>query len=219
MLIRSTSEADIGIPNEPLQPTSSTLQETEEKADPLAVQPEKPGESLLGATSADAGPSAAGTAETQEESKQLAKPVSVEEIQDPEGPTAKTDVANGTQETAESNMSLDKEVEEPVGTTQISQPEPSTAISAPAAKEPKAGEKRKATESATTNGDDNVEAKEVEAPAKKQKGSPIKNAINKVGAAVKKAGRPKKDKTEKKEPAPVGKTARRTRSQAKGDVV
>lgn len=73
-------------------------------------------------------------------------------------------------------------------------------------KSPVAGQKRKAEDDTGANGDPASKKANVEAtPATATNGSP----------SPRKAGRPKK---EKKPPAPIGKTARRTRSQGAADI-
>lgn len=223
------------MPKRPLQSTVAKDDDlanssTDKKADQFATQTDTPHESLIGTAPITTEHNATTAAARTEEAKHLAKPVSIEEVQDPEGPTTETSAVNnaskpeitnaaGDPPTPKGSKDLEMEDAKPSATKEPSQPGTTAAISELVDGEPKTGVKRKATESPITNRDANPEVKEAEVSAKKQKGSPIKNVINKVGAAVKKVGRPKKDQTQKKNPAPIGQTARRTRSQAKADAV
>jgi hypothetical protein len=157
------------------------------------------------------------------------KPVSLEEVQDPEGLTVKpklpdNDTAkpatsdNATGPSApEENKDVAMTDAQPTVATGPSKPEPVPTVSEPTLDEHKTGQKRKADEPAAVNGAIVPETEQSQAPPeKKHKASPIKRAMDKVSSAVKKAGAPKK---EKNQPAPVGRTARKTRSQGKADDV
>ncbi|ETS87659.1 hypothetical protein PFICI_01487 [Pestalotiopsis fici W106-1] len=204
---------------------TDSVKAAEAEADQLAAQPEKPSDNLTSSAPINAKPSAAAASTNEELSNEPPKPVSLEEVPDPEGPTTKLKAAEDvvspepTKEPAATAVSEEKKDAEvtdaqPTVTTGPSQPEAVPAVSELVAEKPKSGQKRKAEEpaAAAVNGD---EAAEQQAPAaKKQKESPIKRVADKVSNTIKKVGRPKK---EKKEPAPVGKTARKTRSQGKAD--
>lgn len=206
---------------------TDSVKAAEAQADQLAAQPEKPSDNLSSAP-INAEPSAAAVAPANEElSKEPPKPVSLEEVSDPEGPATKLkaaedvvkpDAAKEPEAAPVSEEKKDAEMTEtqPTVTTGPSAPEAVPAVSEPVAEEPKTGQKRKAEEPAAAapavNG--NKTAEQQASPEKKQKVSPIKKVAEKVTNTVKKVGRPKK---EKKEPAPVGKTARKTRSQGKAD--
>lgn len=206
---------------------TDSVKAAEAQADQLAAQPEKPSDNLSSAP-INAEPSAAAATPANEElSKEPPKPVSLEEVSDPEGPATKLkaaedvvkpDAAKAPEAAPVPEEKKDAEMteEQPTVTTGPSAPEAVPAVSEPVAEEPKTGQKRKAEEPAAAapavNG--NKTAEQQASPEKKQKVSPIKKVAEKVTNTVKKVGRPKK---EKKEPAPVGKTARKTRSQGKAD--
>ncbi|KAH6648430.1 hypothetical protein BKA67DRAFT_363590 [Truncatella angustata] len=211
------------------QSTDSTIKAPESLADQLATDPDNTGDSVVSSAPINAETDAAKAPE--EEAKQSPpKPVSVEVVQDAEGPTAKSaavnDVAKPETTAANTASSAPKEAPQenddtttggaqPTVTDGETKPDTVPVVSEPASVKPKTGAKRKAEEPATTNGEPGPEDKPAAAhPEKKQKSSPFKKALDKVSSAVKKGGRPKK---EKKEPAPVGRTARVTRSQAKTD--
>ncbi|KAI1859806.1 hypothetical protein JX265_010255 [Neoarthrinium moseri] len=205
--------------------TSETKQQLSE-AEKLATQPEKLTEDVsapLNANPINAEPITASSTVPGDDPKKSAKPVSVEEVQDPELPAAKPTTANealkpesSTAETAKPAPAKDVEMNDApqpaVSASQdapnpVSKPEPA----GPLPSEPQTGAKRKAAEAPTANGDVS-ETHEPEGPAEKKHksfGSAVKDAIKKVG-------RPKKDK---KAPAPVGRTARKTRSQGNADPI
>ncbi|KAK6079744.1 hypothetical protein SCUP234_05503 [Seiridium cupressi] len=212
----------------PGQAAESSLKTAETQADQLAAQPEKPSAGLSSSAPINAEATAGTDSTTGEQPKKSPKPVSLEEVSDPDGPATKPTVANDVVKpatTAKTTAPPAPEETEDVAMTDAqpsvatgpSKPEPIPAVSEPKTDEPRTGQKRKAPEALTANGEVSPDTNDTEAPAgKKQKSSPIKNAVNKVTAAVKKAGRPKKDK---KQPPPVGKTARKTRSQGKPDEI
>lgn len=195
---------------------ADSLKAKEAEADQLAAQPDKPSDNTATSTKPI---NAEPAAEVEDPSKQPPKPVSLEEVPDPDGPATKLTAAEDVVKpdpvpaAAPSSSSEKKDAAmtdvQPTVATGPAEPAPVPAVSEPAAAPaPKPGQKRKAEEPAAVNGSE-------EAPtAKKQKESPLKKVADKVAATVKKAGRPKK---EKKERAPVGQTARKTRSQGKAD--
>lgn len=194
---------------------ADSLKAKEAEADQLAAQPDKPSDNTATSTKPI---NAEPAAEVEDPSKQPPKPVSLEEVPDPDGPATKLTAAEDVVKpdpvpaAAPSSSSEKKDAAmtdaQPTVATGPAEPAPVPAVSEPAAAPAsKPGQKRKAEEPAV-NGSE-------EAPtAKKQKESPLKKVADKVAATVKKAGRPKK---EKKERAPVGQTARKTRSQGKAD--
>ncbi|KAK8089777.1 hypothetical protein PG997_004738 [Apiospora hydei] len=185
-----------------------------------AVQSDKP-EALEDTTNAT----------TDRDSKEVPKPVSVEEVPDRELPDPKqlgagsvTQPANEQETAPPPAKKADSPVAEPPAGTVPKEDAQSTGpaqVLAETAKgEPQTGEKRKADDPAAhdevTNGDDassaNVDEKLQVSPAKKQKTQDNETNGDNTGA---KRGRPKK---EKKPPAPVGRTARKTRSQAAAEL-
>ncbi|KAK8056966.1 hypothetical protein PG993_002193 [Apiospora rasikravindrae] len=170
-------------------------------------------------------------ATTDGDSKEVPKPVSVEEVPDRELPDTKqlsagsvTQPANEQQTAPPPAKKADSPAAEPAAGTVPKEDAQSTGpaqVLAETAKgEPQTGEKRKADDPAaheeSTNGDDassaNVDEKLEASPAKKQKTQDNETNGDNTGA---KRGRPKK---EKKPPAPVGRTARKTRSQAAAEL-
>lgn len=139
----------------------------------------------------------AGAGASDAEAKLLAKPVSVEEVSDKGTPAANPPAAAtiNTSETTAPEITTEPDVEK---------------------SEPETGDKRKADEVAF----DAAEAKPAlngtaghnDEPAEKKQKS---NGTSTNGTAPKKPGRPKKDK---KAPAPVGRTLRKTRSQGAADI-
>ncbi|KAK8048864.1 hypothetical protein PG994_010594 [Apiospora phragmitis] len=169
-------------------------------------------------------------ATTDGDSKEVPKPVSVEEVPDGElagskqlGAGSVTQPAN-EQETAPplAKKADSPGAEPPSGTVPKEDAQstgPAQVLAEPAKVQPQTGEKRKSDDPAEheeTNGHDasssaNVDEKPA-SPAKKQKTEDNEtNGDNTGGKRV----RPKK---EKKPPAPVGRTARKTRSQAAADL-
>ncbi|KAI0017375.1 hypothetical protein F4780DRAFT_782351 [Xylariomycetidae sp. FL0641] len=170
-------------------------------ADKVGNQPEKsedkPASTTEPAASATTGTNA--PTEKSGDSAEAPKPVQVEEVRDQDLPKTEPPVMTGALQTDKPADGEAKTDGAPVATTgpeTTEVPEVSTA----------AGDKRKAEAPAQTNGEAAADkANEEEPTEKKQKTN---------GAAAtespKKPGRPKKDK---KAAAPVGRTARKTRSQ------
>ncbi|KAI1386770.1 uncharacterized protein F4822DRAFT_325906 [Hypoxylon trugodes] len=199
--------------SEPAAQNDATTDSKEEptkkidEADKLASQPEKP------ADSAPTEPATTDAATTDApvvangDSKDPPKPVSVEEVHDQDMPDAapsKPTEASGALPVQEPKDDAPKADAAPI-TTDSAKTEPST------------GDKRKGEpEAKVSNGNTTVE-EHSEAPAEKKQ----KTNGAATNGAPKKAGRPKKDKSEKKAPAaaapPVGRTARKTRSQGAAD--
>ncbi|KAK6842394.1 hypothetical protein PG990_005664 [Apiospora arundinis] len=162
-------------------------------------------------------------------SKEVPKPVSVQEVPDQElaasKPLGAGNVTQPADEKEETVPPLAKKADLPdaeltTGTVPKEDAQftgPAQAVAETAKVEPQTGDKRKAdspAEHEETNGDAsnaNVDEKD-DSPAKKQKTEDNEiAATNGENTGVNKRGRPKK---EKKPPAPVGRTARKTRSQA-----
>ncbi|KAI1342583.1 hypothetical protein F5Y15DRAFT_309348 [Xylariaceae sp. FL0016] len=118
------------------------------------------------------------------------KPVSVEEVHDQDLPDEKP-----PQATDKTNVALEK----PVGSTNGAEA---------AGDDDGTSEKRKADDAPTANGDTVGDGAKGDAPAEKKQKT---NGADSNGAS-KKPGRPKKEK-KVPAPAPVGRTARKTRSQ------
>ena len=167
-------------------------------------------------------------------SNEVPKPVSVQEVPDqelaasiPSGAGSATQPANEQETVSPLAKKADLPNAEPTSGTVPKEKEdaqftgPAQALAETAKVEPQTGDKRKAdspAEHEETNGaasSANVDEKAA-SPAKKQKTEDIENdATNGDDTVVNKRGRPKK---EKKPPAPVGRTARKTRSQAAAEL-
>ncbi|ORY65788.1 uncharacterized protein BCR38DRAFT_407799 [Pseudomassariella vexata] len=198
--------------------------ETEAEAEKIIVQPEKSGKtaSSIIPDVQPAHPKPSEPLVTNGNPKGQPKPVTVEEVQDPELPTAKL---TDTNDVAKPEISEEPAVNEPtaaateepkdVEMTGISQSESEapkfsakSASTEPANAEPEIGDKRKADETSASTSDkaSEVEKEVDEAPAEKKQKT---NGAATNGAA-KKSRRSKKEK----KPTPVpGRTARKTRSQ------
>lgn len=140
-----------------------------------------------------------------------APPAAEPPAEPPTAQPAKT-VANKAEEAADAAVNmLASNLDTPVKDTPPSgtaEPEEPVAEAGPQSdKSPVTGDKRKANDGAEANGDASSKKVNLEA-------TPLAPATN-GSPPTRKAGRPKK---ERKQPAPVGKTARRTRSQGATDV-
>ncbi|KAI0852810.1 hypothetical protein F5Y00DRAFT_258066 [Daldinia vernicosa] len=184
---------------------SKELIEKMDAADTLASQPEKsaetvPAESTTTEIATDT-PSL-----TNGEAKEPPKPVTIEEVRDEDTPAAA--------ESQPAEMTGALPVQEPANDTPKAEPAPVTAE--PDKSEANTGEKRKPSESKASNGDATQEESPEEPPAEKKQKT---NGANTNGTS-KKVGRPKKEsKKDKKAPVPVGRTARKTRSQGAADQI
>lgn len=215
-------EKDAGASNGSGLDTQQNIAEAEK----LAAQPEKPSENPPAVdaqpVNAESTATAPAAASDDPEEKTSPQPVSVEEVQDAELPIAKpleadagakpeSTVLDPAQSTpAEENKDTEMtDTQEPdiIPVKESTKADADKIATDTAKTEPQVGDKRKVDEVSAVNGDAAEAAPEAGVPTeKKQKlGRSASNGI------AKKAGRPKK---EKKEPAPVGKTARKTRSQA-----
>ncbi|CAJ2513202.1 Uu.00g013210.m01.CDS01 [Anthostomella pinea] len=197
-------------------------------ADTLALQPEQPTEPVLTPTSLPPpveATEAVAPAPPTTGADELPKPVSVEEVRDQDLPDAKppppAEMAGALQNEAPEKP--EKPTEDaamaesaPTVTTGPEKTEVPEVDSAAVAKEPeeadaKTGDKRKAKGAKPSKGNDTVdEAKDTAPVEKKQK----TNGAPADGGALK-PGRPKKDKSAPKPAPPMGRTARKTRSQTK----
>ncbi|KAI0111713.1 hypothetical protein F4814DRAFT_363994 [Daldinia grandis] len=188
---------------------SKELAEKIDAADELASQPEKPAETVtVESTTAETATNAPSL--PNGEAKEPPKPVTVEEVRDQDTPTA------AQSQPAEMTGALP--VKEPANDTPKADPTPVTAESDKS--EANTGEKRKPSESEVSNGDATQEESLEDAPVEKKQKT---NGATTNGTS-KKVGRPKKDikkdlKTDKKTPLPVGRTARKTRSQGAADQI
>lgn len=196
------------------------LTEKLEAADKLASQPEKPADNV------SEQPAATETATADEpslpngETKEPPKPVTVEEIPDQDMPVAPpTPPTEMTGALPVDNQPDDAAKAEPVQVTteteiETDKAEATTeaiteAITEPTTKpttKPTTGDKRKASEAESSNGDTAAEKPSEDAPAEKKQ----KTNGTATNGAPRKVGRPRKDK--KAKPV-VGRTARKTRSQ------
>ncbi|KAF3061114.1 hypothetical protein GL218_03739 [Daldinia childiae] len=186
---------------------SKELTEKIDAADKLASQPEKsaetvPTESTTTTTKIATDPPSL----TNGEAKEPPKPVTIEEVHDQDAPAA------AQPQPAEMTGALP--VQEPANDTPKADPVPVTAE--PDKPEANTGEKRKPSESEASNDDVTQEESPEDAPAEKKQKT---NGANTNGTS-KKVGRPKKEsKKDKKAPLPVGRTARKTRSQGAADQI
>ncbi|KAH8676234.1 hypothetical protein BX600DRAFT_197352 [Xylariales sp. PMI_506] len=189
---------------------ASKVQEQLTEAERLASQPEKPSDNAP--NSADAQPVNTVAPEPADAVKKSPKPVSVEEIQDAEMPTISSKPSNPVEsklddskasEGASAPPPQDIPAQEAAGT------DASSAAAKPAKTEAQSGEKRKADEVVNSTGEALDEAVVAEKPAEKKQKTGDETATL-AEDTKKKPGRPKK---EKKAPAPIGRTARKTRSQ------
>ncbi|KAI0484979.1 hypothetical protein GGR56DRAFT_53393 [Xylariaceae sp. FL0804] len=137
------------------------------------------------------------------------KPVSVEEVRDqdlPETTTSKSAEMTGALQTEKAADDGTKAEAPTAVTTEVE----ITEVPEDSSNDTATGDKRKIDEAVETNGVAPVDSKKAgEPPAKKQKA-----AGGAANGTVKKPGRPRKDK---KAPVPVGRTARKTRSQGAAD--
>ncbi|KAI2783357.1 hypothetical protein F4815DRAFT_458750 [Daldinia loculata] len=174
-------------------------------ADKLASQPEKSAETVPSESTTTE--IATGTPSlTNGEAKEPLNPVTIEEVRDQDTPAA------APSQPAEMTGALP--IQEPANDTPKADPAPVTAE--PDKSEANTGEKRKPSESKVSNGDATQEESPGDAPAEKKQKT---NGANTNGTS-KKVGRPKKEsKKDKKAPLPVGRTARKTRSQGAPDQI
>ncbi|KAI2620643.1 hypothetical protein GGS26DRAFT_303427 [Hypomontagnella submonticulosa] len=188
----------------------SSKKEVTEKldaADKLASQPEKstgPGPASPPSQPAAATETAATDVPSLSngEAKEPPKPVTVEEVRDQDMPAA------APTEPVEMTGALP--VQDSVKETPKAAPAPTTTAADKSA--PNTGEKRKPDETGTgaTNGDATAEKPVDDSPAEKKQ----KTNGAATNGTPRKVGRPKKDKTAT---PPVGRTARKTRSQGTAD--
>ncbi|KAI1800536.1 hypothetical protein F4811DRAFT_538757 [Daldinia bambusicola] len=190
---------------------SKELTEKIDAADKLASQPEKP-EKPADDVPAEPASTETATADASSapngEAKEPPKPVSVEEVRDQEMPDAAP--------TQPAEMTGALPVKEPANDdAPKTDPAPTAAEPDKSGKsEANAGEKRKPSESEASSGDVAHEESPEDAPAEKKQ----KTNGAATNGAPKKVGRPKKEaKKDKKAPPPVGRTARKTRSQGAAD--
>ncbi|RYP16300.1 hypothetical protein DL765_005206 [Monosporascus sp. GIB2] len=173
-------------------------------ADTLAQQPEKQTDQVPTPVSQEPVAESAETPATalEAQSKLPPKPVSVEEVKDEEMPTVNPTTTCAPQ------------TDGAVKATSNATSEPAPEKTEPGKSEPDTGDKRKAGEADSTP----VESKPThdgavaDEPAEKMQKT---NGAATNGITRKKPGRPKK---EKKAPAPVGRTLRKTRSQGAAEV-
>ncbi|KAH9904056.1 hypothetical protein F4778DRAFT_79335 [Xylariomycetidae sp. FL2044] len=203
--------------------TSSANDELAKKmkaADELALQPEKPTDFVPASVSH---PATTDVTETgapslpNGEAKDLPKPVSVEEVRDQDLPAVKpletaevTDVLQPGETSAEASIIENATVATEAKSADVLEavPASTSAVTEETAKA-NAGDKRKA-DAETSNGKVDESVTKNDTPdEKKQKTNGAAPSAATNGTA-KKPGRPKK---EKKVSAPVGRTARKTRSQ------
>ncbi|KAI1470918.1 uncharacterized protein F4812DRAFT_419459 [Daldinia caldariorum] len=190
---------------------SKELTEKIDAANELASQPEKP-EKLADDVSAEPASTETATADASSapngEAKEPPKPVSVEEVRDQDMPDAAP--------TQPAEMTGALPVKEPANDdAPKADPAPTTAEPTESDKsEANAGEKRKSSVSEASTGDVAHNESPEDAPAEKKQ----KTNGAATNGAPKKVGRPKKEsKKDKKAPPPVGRTARKTRSQGTAD--
>jgi hypothetical protein len=196
--------------SEPPKDAESKASDAEQKpaeAEKPAAEPEKPSES---ATVPDAQPvsaeaSVAPVAAPSETENKPPKPVSVEEVRDAEMPPAKPLEADESAKTEDSTVK--PAVPAPEEKKDVEMTDAVPAAAEVANTEPQTGDKRKAEEAGDVNGAVAEEAPPADIPALKKQ----KSKGSASNGTEKKPGRPKK---EKKAAPVVGKTARRTRSQA-----
>ncbi|KAK6957964.1 hypothetical protein Daesc_000755 [Daldinia eschscholtzii] len=192
---------------------SKELTEKIDAADKLASQPEKPADTVTSEPASTETATADATADappvSNGEAKEPPKPVSIEEVRDQDMP----------EQPQPAEMTGALPVQEPAKDAPKTDTAPAAAE--PDKSEANTGEKRKPSESEASNGDVAHEEESPEdAPAeKKQKtNGAAAAAAATTNGAPKKVGRPKKEpKKDKKAPPPVGRTARKTRSQGAAD--
>ncbi|KAI1658342.1 hypothetical protein F4813DRAFT_356519 [Daldinia decipiens] len=215
--MESSNAANTAAPAAATAPTSETpaqndaattdskeLAEKIDAADKLASQPEKSAETVPSESTTEIATDAPSL--TNGEAKEPPKPVAIEEVRDQDMPAA------DQSQSAEMTGALP--VQEPANGTPKADPAPVTAE--PDKSEANTGEKRKPSESEVSNGDATQEESPEDPPAEKKQKT---NGAHTNGTA-KKVGRPKKEsKKDKKAPLPVGRTARKTRSQGAADQI
>lgn len=187
----------------------SELKEKTDAANTLAQQPEKPADTLAADVASSSLEDKPAASTTDAASSEAPKPVAMEDVQD-----EAAGVPAPTEEAPAPTAAAEKPADVPA-TEEPAQQIPAATAIPDAAEAPKteaeAGDKRKADMSEVgSEAAEQSDEKSQEEPAEKK----LKTNGGEAPVAPKKVGRPKKDKTaEKKAPAPVGKTARRTRSQ------
>jgi len=218
------SQANVPTPppepvNEPVAPSAdlsaeaaapqNELKEKTDAADTLTQQAEKPADNLAADVASSSLEDKPAASATDAAFSKAPKPVAMEDVQDEASGVSASNKEVPTPIAAAEKPADTSATEEPVQQT------PAATAIPDAAEAPKtdaeAGDKRKADESeVVSEATENSDEKSQEEPAEKK----LKTNEGEAPVAPKKVGRPKKDKTaEKKAPAPVGKTARRTRSQ------
>lgn len=193
------------------EPETSDPPQKVVEAEKPAAEPEKPSESAPApdaqpvSTEASVAPAAAAPTETENKPP---KPVSVEEVRDAEMPPAKPLEAEESAKAEDSTVKPAVPAPEEEEDKDVEMADAVPAATETEKPEPQAGDKRKAEEEVgDVNGAVAEEAPEADPPALKKQ----KSKGSASNGTEKKPGRPKK---EKKVVAPIGKTARRTRSQA-----
>ncbi|KAJ2987132.1 hypothetical protein NUW58_g4671 [Xylaria curta] len=192
------------------------------ESDISAAQPEKTSDSdpapetqPITTETAVSGVESSAPAGPNDEAVEPPKPASVEEIRDEDLPNEKPSDTKKPTEEAPKVDAIDNDATGPVTTTGGEATEASPVDSTSAENgNVVAGNKRKvgAVEDAVESGADTTKNKATEPPEKKLKANGTNGAT--TNGAARKPGRPKK---EKRLAAPVGKTARKTRSQGTAD--
>ncbi|KAI1503792.1 hypothetical protein F5X99DRAFT_374448 [Biscogniauxia marginata] len=188
--------------------------EPAKKVDETGAQPENPSDEAPVQPPTDTSETGSAPVLSNGTATDQPKPVSVEEVRDQDLSSAKPSQPTEATGAVQSDKPADKAAKgdpSAVVTTGTEVKEVPEVSSAPTASEPEkaestTGDKRKAEDAPSSNGESAADdAKEASPIDKKQKtnGAPTK-------AAARKPGRPRK---EKKAPVPVGRTARKTRSQ------
>ncbi|KAI0172156.1 hypothetical protein GGR52DRAFT_457185 [Hypoxylon sp. FL1284] len=202
----ATGSTETAASSEPVAPNDSAtigsnkeLTDKLETADKLASQPEKPADNVTEQAAPEETAKSNGPSLPNGETKELPKPVSIEEVRDQElptpAPTQPTEVADAI---AAGNPPANETKADPVKPSTETENENATI-----------GDKRKPSDDATDNG---ITADEPsgEAPVEKKQ----KTNGDTANETPRKVGRPRKDK--KAQPV-VGRTARKTRSQGTAD--